>query len=614
MKDLWLFIRRFGLKYKANIILSFIFNVLTSLMTIFSFAFIIPILQMLFGISEKHYAYIAPDSSNYKDALVNNFYYYTDTLIQSHEASVALAFLTLLLIAMTLLKVGTYYMGDYFVIPMRNGIIRDLRDMLFRKILSLPVGFFSNERKGDIISRVMNDTAEVENSVSSSLNALFKYPVMILVCLVMMIVISWQLTVFVLILLPVAGYIMGSIGKKLKASSLRQQQMFGTLISTTDESIGGLRVIKAFNAEGHMEKLFCRLTDDFMRLSNAVARRMALAHPMSELLGTIAIGIVLWFGGTLIIGGHSSIDAAGFIYYMVIFYSIINPAKELAKVGYTMQRGLAALARIDEVAAADNPIKSPESPLSVKPEGSHSSIRFEDVSFSYSKDPERRPVLSHIDLEVKPGQTVAIVGQSGSGKSTLVDLVPRLWDVDAGSIKINGVDVRNADVAELRGLMGNVNQEAILFNDSIYNNIAFGTPGATRQDVERAARMANAHDFIVQTEHGYDTMIGDRGCRLSGGQRQRLSIARALLRNPSILILDEATSALDTESERLVQEALERLMSDRTTIVIAHRLSTIVNADMICVLQDGVIVERGSHAELMARQGAYHKLVSLQQV
>ena len=616
MKDLWSLFKRFGLKYKKNIVLNFVFNVLTSLMTIFSFAFIIPILQMLFGISEAHYDYIEPTSDNLKDSLVNNFYYYIDTIITDHGASLALALLTALLIVMTLLKVGTAYLTDYFIIPMRNGIVRDLREILYDKILSLPIGFFSNERKGDIISRVINDVGEVENSISSSINALLKYPIMIIVCLAMMIFISWQLTIFVFVLLPVAGFVMGRVGKKLKAKSLVQQQTFGSLLSTTEETIGGLRVIKAFNAESHMKALFRGLTDFFFRISNSVARRNALAHPMSELLGTTAIGAVLWFGGSLIISGSSSIDAAGFIYYMVIFYSIINPAKELAKTSYAMQRGLAALQRVDEVIAADNPIKSPAHPVDVAPtDGRNSSIRFDNVSFAYNPGTtEERRVLHNINLEIAPGKTVDLVGQSVSGKSTMADLIPRLWDVGEGRLLINDVDVRDADVKELRSLMGIVNQEPILFNDSIYSNIAFGTPGATEEDVIRAAKMANAHDFIMQTPEGYQTNIGDRGSRLSGGQRQRLSIARALLRNPSILILDEATSALDTESERLVQEALDRLMTTRTTLVIAHRLSTIVNADLICVLQDGEIVERGTHRELMDLGGIYFKLVNLQQM
>lgn len=612
MKDLWYIFRRFGLKYKKNIILNFVFNILTSLMTIFSFAFIIPILQMLFGISEAHYEYIEPTSANLKDSIVNNFYYYTDQVISHYGQSMALAFLTAILIFMTLLKVGTAYLSDFFIIPMRNGIVRDLRDNLYDKILRLPVGFFGNERKGDIISRVMNDVGEVENSVSSGLNALLSYPIMIIVCLAMMIFISWQLTIFVFVLLPLAGLVMGRVGKKLKAKSLRQQQMYGSLLSTTEETIGGLRVVKAFNAEHQMSGLFHSLTSAYYKLSNAVARRNALAHPMSELLGTIAIGAVLWFGGTLIIGGNSTIDAAGFIYYMVIFYSIINPAKELAKTGYAMQRGLAALQRIDEISDAENPIKSPQHPQSVAPKEQNSSIEFEDVSFAYEKGADGRKVLKNINLRVEPGKTVAIVGQSGSGKSTMADLILRLWDIDSGHLKVNGVDVRDADVAALRSLMGTVNQDPILFNDSILNNIKFGSPDATLEEVEYAAKIANAHEFIMDTPHGYDTNIGDRGCLLSGGQRQRLSIARAILRNPSILILDEATSALDSESERLVQQALERLMHDRTTIVIAHRLSTIANADKICVLQEGEIVEEGTHDELMKKGGIYSKLVELQ--
>lgn len=614
MNKIWIFLRRFSAPYKWNIFWCLVFNILTAFLTIFSFAFIIPILEMLFGMSETHYAYIEPSAGNFRDALVNNFYYYTDSIIRSYGASAALAMLAGLLILMTLLKTWTAYMGAYTIMPMRQGVLRDMRDTMYDKILSLPMSFFSSERKGDIMARISGDVQEVEVSITASIFSMVKFPVMIIVCLATMIMISWQLTVFVFVMLPLFGWIMGSAGRKLKARSLKSQQMWSELLSITEETIGGLRIIKAFVAERHMSRRFHQHDSDFTNLNISVSRRIELAHPLSEFLGTVAIAAVLWFGGSLILSGSSSIDAAGFIYYMVVFYSLINPAKELAKTFYSVRKGSASLERIDKILDATNPIQSPARPISVAPRGEMSEIEFRNVTFRYDPDPGRPPVIDNVSLKVRPGQTVAIVGQSGSGKSTLVDLVPRLWDVSAGAVLVNGVDVRDASVNDLRSLMGNVNQEAILFNDSIFNNIAFGCEGATRAEVEEAARMANAHDFIMATPQGYDTMIGDRGCRLSGGQRQRLSIARALLKNPSILILDEATSALDTQSERLVQEALERLMHNRTTIVIAHRLSTIAGADLICVMQDGRIIEQGTHSALMERNGAYRRLVDLQNV
>ena len=606
-----MFIRRFASNYKKYFLLSILFNIITAFFTIFSFAFLIPILQMLFGISEKKVYHLREwGDGSLQDVAINNFYYFTDQLINTHGQSFTLAVLAGILICMTILKTGTYYLSDFFIIPLRNGITRDIRNNMYEKILSLPIGFFSNERKGDIIARISGDVTEVETSVITSIMSVIRYPIMIITCLGVMIYVSWQLTIFVLVVLPIFGLVMGRVGRKLKAGSLKAQNMWGQILSTTEETIGGLRVVKAFNAEDQMRGKFRGETGELFRLNNRLNWRLSLAHPASETLGTIAVAIVLWFGGSLILSGHSSIDAAEFIYYMVIFYSLINPAKELSRGLYTVQKGLAALERIDRILQADNPIKDPVSPSPLPAERIHQGdIRFDNVTFSYDGHTD---VVKNISLHIPPGHTVAIVGRSGSGKSTLVDLVPRFWDIDKGSISIGGKDIREYKVHDLRSLMGNVNQEAILFNDTIYNNIAFGAPDASEEDVIRAARIANAHDFIMATEKGYQTRVGDRGSRLSGGQRQRISIARAILKNPPILILDEATSALDTESERLVQEALERLMKDRTTIVIAHRLSTITNADLICVMQDGKIIESGTHDQLLALGGQYQHLVKLQ--
>ena len=610
MKDFFILLRRFVTPYKWNVILNIVFNLLAAFMTLFSFAFIVPILQMLFQIDNTHYEYMTWGAGSFKDVAVNNFYYYTQVVIESHGASVALACLATLLVVMTLLKVGVTYLSSYFIIPMRNGIVRDIRNKMYDKIVSLPIGFFTSERKGDVMARISGDVTEIEVSVMASLDMLFKNPVMIIACLVMMIVVSWELTLFVLVLLPIAGYIMGKVGSRLKRKSLEAQQQWGQILSTTEETLGGLRIIKAFNAEKKMESRFHGETQWFYKISNAIQRRHSLAHPMSEFLGTAAISILLWFGGTLILSGDSTIDAAGFIYYMVIFYSIINPAKDLSKAGYSIQKGMASMERIDKILCAENPICDPEKPLDLSViEPQKAPISFKNVVFSYDGE---HCVIDDVSLEVPAGKTIAIVGQSGSGKSTLVDLLPRFWDIDSGVIEIGGVNIKDFKVKELRSMMGNVNQEAILFNDTFYNNITFGVENATQQEVEAAARIANAHKFIMETPEGYRTNIGDRGCKLSGGQRQRLSIARAILKNPPILILDEATSALDTESERLVQEALERLMKNRTTLVIAHRLSTIVNADMICVMNQGKIVERGSHEQLLALNGFYKRLVDMQ--
>ena len=579
-------------------------------MNVFSFVVLIPILNILFKIDQTIYEYQPWDWQHLdKEVITNNGYAYVQELVATHGPFVTLVIMGVALIVMTGLKTFGYFASSAVMIPLRTGVVRDIRIEVYRKVLRLPLGFFTQERKGDIIARMSSDVGTVENSITSSADMLIRHPIAVVVCFSTMIFVSWQLTLFVIIVAPLAGYVMGAISRKLKSQSMKVQNLWGEILTQLDETLGGLRIIKAFIVE---KRMLCRCTDindEYRRNVNSMAIRQSSAHPMSEFLGTIIIVIVLFFGGWLILSGSHLIDASTFIFFMVILYSVINPIKELSKASYQIPLGLASMDRIDWILNADNPIKELESPEEIH--DFKNAVEMKGVCFSYVKG---REVLHDINLTVEKGKTIALVGQSGSGKSTLVDLVPRYHDVSAGEVLIDGKNIKDVRIRDLRSLIGNVNQEAILFNDTFYNNITFGVENATMDQVMEAAKIANAHDFIMETEHGYDTMIGDRGGRLSGGQRQRVSIARAILKNPPILILDEATSALDTESERLVQEALERLMRSRTTIAIAHRLSTIKNADEICVLHEGKIVERGTHENLIALNGYYKRLYDMQQL
>lgn len=615
MKDIFMLIRRFiAPYYKGYLSLAVTFNILSALLNLVAFALVMPILNILFQIEERVTTYIPFSSldlttqagwSQMKEVVTNNFGYFVSQLIETEGASYTLIILGIYLVLMTLLKVGATYLGGFFLVPIRTGVVRDLRNQLNAKILALPLGFFSEERKGDVLARITGDVGEVENSVMSSLDLLLKNPILIFVYLGSMLVISWQLTLFVFLVLPIAGFVMGRVGKSLKRTSLEAQNQWGQLISQVEETLGGLRIVKAFTAEEFVDKRFRDSNEEYRQTVIGVNRRQLLAHPVSELLGTATIAIVLWYGGSLILNRDSSIDASTFIYYLVIFYSLINPLKDLSKGAYAIRRGMGSMERVDRILRAESTITDPAEP---KPVVFNEAIRLEKVSFRYAEE----WVLRDVDLTIRKGQTVALVGHSGSGKSTLVDLIPRFYDVVEGRITIDGTDIREVAVADLRRLMGNVNQEPILFNASVFENIAFGVEGATLEKVRQAAEVAHADEFINEMPAGYDTNIGDRGGKLSGGQRQRLSIARAVYKNPPILILDEATSALDTKSERLVQSALDHLMEGRTTIVIAHRLSTIIHADVICVVDDGRIVEQGTHDELLALGGHYAKLHAIQ--